>query len=413
MTLAQTSRLASIAGLLALGGPALADLGTFTPTLVPPVTGGTSTIGRGVNNNGWIVGQADSPSGLAVAFVYRNGASEELPLLTGGSDGVANSVNSAGVIVGSCRDAGGVQRPVRWDLVGGQWLITDLGTLEATNQGFGVATRVNESGQIAGYATVSVPGPYRGFIMTGAIKVDVGTLSYSGNLAYSQALGLNENGHVSGFAYRVLGGPEHGLLYTGGRGQDITPPEQFGLAQWHNVNSSGVLGGYVSFSETQGAFRPATSDGRSFNLVPLINGMTDGYGYDINDDGVFVGTMFLPQPGQSIFRAFAHQNGVTVDLSEAVAGIPGPITEATDVSGTGLIVGTLDVAGAPQAVLLTPGAPACAGDFNGSGGQPTVQDIFDFLAAYFNGDLRADMNRSGTVTVQDIFDFLSAYFAGC
>jgi len=54
----------------------------------------------------------------------------------------------------------------------------------------------------------------------------------------------------------------------------------------------------------------------------------------------------------------------------------------------------------------------CRADFNGAGGV-TVQDIFDFLAAYFSGNLSADFNASGTVTVQDIFDFLGAYFAGC
>ena len=31
----------------------------------------------------------------------------------------------------------------------------------------------------------------------------------------------------------------------------------------------------------------------------------------------------------------------------------------------------------------------------------------------FAGDARADFNGSATVTVQDIFDFLAAYFAGC
>jgi hypothetical protein len=42
-----------------------------------------------------------------------------------------------------------------------------------------------------------------------------------------------------------------------------------------------------------------------------------------------------------------------------------------------------------------------------------VQDIFDFLGAFFVGSLSADFNHSGTTTVQDIFDFLAAYFAGC
>jgi hypothetical protein len=54
----------------------------------------------------------------------------------------------------------------------------------------------------------------------------------------------------------------------------------------------------------------------------------------------------------------------------------------------------------------------CPANFNGVGGV-SVQDIFDFLAAYFANDPRADFNHSGAVSVQDIFDFLAAYFAGC
>ncbi len=54
----------------------------------------------------------------------------------------------------------------------------------------------------------------------------------------------------------------------------------------------------------------------------------------------------------------------------------------------------------------------CNADFNTSGAL-TVQDIFDFLAAWFAGTPSADFNNSGGLTVQDIFDFLSAWFAGC
>ena len=56
--------------------------------------------------------------------------------------------------------------------------------------------------------------------------------------------------------------------------------------------------------------------------------------------------------------------------------------------------------------------PPCAADFNTSGAA-TVQDIFDFLAAWFAGQISADFNHSGAVSVQDIFDFLAAWFAGC
>jgi hypothetical protein len=58
------------------------------------------------------------------------------------------------------------------------------------------------------------------------------------------------------------------------------------------------------------------------------------------------------------------------------------------------------------------GAGPCPGDFNLSGAV-SVQDIFDFLAAYFSGDPQADLNQSCSVSVQDIFDFLAMYFAGC
>ena len=54
----------------------------------------------------------------------------------------------------------------------------------------------------------------------------------------------------------------------------------------------------------------------------------------------------------------------------------------------------------------------CPVDFNGVGGL-TVQDIFDFLNAWFGANPRADFNGQVGITVQDIFDFLGAWFAGC
>lgn len=58
-------------------------------------------------------------------------------------------------------------------------------------------------------------------------------------------------------------------------------------------------------------------------------------------------------------------------------------------------------------------APCCIADFNQSGAV-SVQDIFDFLGAYFAGDACSDINASGPPPgVQDIFDFLALYFVGC
>jgi glucose/arabinose dehydrogenase len=56
--------------------------------------------------------------------------------------------------------------------------------------------------------------------------------------------------------------------------------------------------------------------------------------------------------------------------------------------------------------------PSCPADFNGADGL-NVQDIFDFLNAWFAGDPRADFNGLQGLNVQDIFDFLNAWFQGC
>lgn len=54
----------------------------------------------------------------------------------------------------------------------------------------------------------------------------------------------------------------------------------------------------------------------------------------------------------------------------------------------------------------------CPPDHNGVGGL-SVQDLFDFLADYFDDQPRADFNQDRTVSVQDVFDYLRAYFVGC
>ncbi|MFN7020469.1 MAG: GC-type dockerin domain-anchored protein [Phycisphaerales bacterium] len=63
-------------------------------------------------------------------------------------------------------------------------------------------------------------------------------------------------------------------------------------------------------------------------------------------------------------------------------------------------------------VYSPPSVNTCPADFNGVGGV-TLQDLFDYLSAWFTQGKGADFNGSGSVTVQDIFDFLTAWFVGC
>ena len=66
--------------------------------------------------------------------------------------------------------------------------------------------------------------------------------------------------------------------------------------------------------------------------------------------------------------------------------------------------------GTPRLVLNL--GTVCRADFDGNNAV-SVQDIFDFLNAWFALDPRADFNGMNGITPQDIFDFLNAWFAGC
>lgn len=59
-----------------------------------------------------------------------------------------------------------------------------------------------------------------------------------------------------------------------------------------------------------------------------------------------------------------------------------------------------------------PPRPACAADFNNDQAV-SVQDLFDFLNAWFELYSQADVNQVDGITVQDIFDFMALWFAAC
>lgn len=65
-----------------------------------------------------------------------------------------------------------------------------------------------------------------------------------------------------------------------------------------------------------------------------------------------------------------------------------------------------------EATTLELPPTACPADFDGSGGL-SVQDIFEFLSAWFGSDPRADFDQSGGLAVADLFAFLNAWFVGC
>lgn len=168
--------------------------------------------------------------------------------------------------------------------------------------------------------------------------------------------------------------------------------------------TSGLMTGYGLVNETAGTMRVA---GTIWDAQPLR-------GVDTDDRGHF----FTAAGGQTIeFRS----HGVSVLAWARVDGVSrfagladGPIFRIAK-SNTNY---QRDIHDRPEKTLavlpgiVAPGQIDCPADYNLSGNL-SMQDVFDFLAAYFAGDFAADFNGSGSVTVQDVFDFLAAYFRGC
>jgi len=117
-----------------------------------------------------------------------------------------------------------------------------------------------------------------------------------------------------------------------------------------------------------------------------------------------------------------------INVVEGVNTVAGaPVFVAAGAAGAMVTIGQVGATGGASASLIfrcavmngcgsaTSGQAAfivCPADFNCSD-SISVQDIFDYLTAYFAGAAGADFNGSGAPSVQDIFDFLGAFFGGC
>jgi hypothetical protein len=156
------------------------------------------------------------------------------------------------------------------------------------------------------------------------------------------------------------------------------------------------------------------------SFLVFLNGTTptDQIAFDTNGNAVQVGSSFAGlETTADRNTAFSNPHGLVHHLTTTTAvleeGEHVLIFEVGDVNDHILdsavfITGLRAEAGTPG----TDPSDDCRADFNESG-VVSVQDIFDFLAAFFGGESDADFNGSGVISVQDIFDYLAAYFTGC
>jgi glucose/arabinose dehydrogenase len=115
-------------------------------------------------------------------------------------------------------------------------------------------------------------------------------------------------------------------------------------------------------------------------------------------------TLAWRKGGEALFDDDRISGAATTTLSISPA-------ESAD-SGTYDVVLTGSCGSVTSAAVTVEVFTCPTADFNHDG-VLSVQDLFDFLAAYFSEDQAADINESADLTVQDIFDFLFSFFSSC
>jgi hypothetical protein len=166
--------------------------------------------------------------------------------------------------------------------------------------------------------------------------------------------------------------------------------------------------GVAYADESDGVFGP--NGGRAAIYYPF--GLTEGNYYL----AVTTGTHYVRRPNAHgrlpVSAAGPIWNAEPRDVQRTPDG-PGSGGVLTGWTGSGDFDPILHSAPVPYLVELTGACRVfvCVADFDGSG-VIGVQDIFDYLNAWFAGNPRADVDGGG-ISVQDIFDFLNLWFAGC
>lgn len=261
----------------------LRDLGTL---------GGTRSEARAAFF-GTVVGTSQVPGGAYHAFLLA-GATPMRDLGTlGGNESYATGINSTTVVGGSLLPGDAVTRAFTYDRAGS--VMSELpASLGGANT---VATGINASGQIVGYADLP-GGAHHAFLYADGMTLDLG--SFGGN---SEALAISASGTIVGRA--AVGGEQHAFRYAGGVMQDL-----------------GTLGGGSSAA------------------------------MDVNPAGDIVG---WSETASGARRAFIWRNGVMTDLNTLIpSGTGWVLLGATGINDRGAIVGDGEFQGERRAFLLTP-----------------------------------------------------------
>jgi probable HAF family extracellular repeat protein len=263
------------------------DLGTL---------GGRTSRAYGLNDGGWVVGEAADSNGIQHAFLWRDGIMTSLA-----ANAAAFAINDAGAAAGMADDraawwtqpgapatiltaTGGVG--IAFDLNGASSVVgqAELGDGEdrvsrafvfsrgvaagLADLGRGLsssAQAVNDAGQIAGFLE-SARGRTHAFLFDTNGLLDVDTL----NNAYSAAYGLNRQGMLVGVMFNSPSDDDQAFLWSAGDMFNLNDlldtREQWALVEARDINDAGQIVGYGIENDLERAFLLTPLEGNGGRL---------------------------------------------------------------------------------------------------------------------------------------------------
>jgi uncharacterized membrane protein len=396
---------AGLGGLGLLGTPAaqadatLTDLGLFP--------GNTFSIGTAVSRDGATVigfsGPYDDQYSQGYFWHGAAGPMLSIGVLADGSVGsFASAVSGNGSVIVGSSGTQDFRHAVRWTSAEGIQLIPGLSTdFDSDAEG------VSSSGLIVVGNQLQTNRAFIWSAAGGLQDLPVTPLTTS---TWASA--------ISGDGSTVIGWMGDSVVAfrwtSAGGTQILAGGAQYTYANGVSDDGSVIVGEYLNPSNT--AFRWTQAGGiQPINPIP---GYENTSAKCVSGDGRVVGVnlgSFLSNDTAGIWTAetglvelggFLTSKGVDVSgwTFQQVSGIS---YDGQVITGYGHGPGDADT----HAWIVRGLHFSCRADFNGDG--LAVDDIFDFLNAWFAGDPRTDFNGVDGVTVQDIFDFLNAWFVGC
>ncbi|HVU87577.1 MAG TPA: hypothetical protein VHD36_09655 [Pirellulales bacterium] len=331
----------------AINAPFARAATTYVITDLGFLPGGTYSAATGISSSGEVVGYAGTSSGTQHAFLYSNGAMQDLGTL-GGTQSYSAGINANGQIVGYASTAAGSTHAFLYS--GGT--LQDLGTLPNDSFGtFSSARAINDAGQIVGSSGYSGPG----FAFSSAVVYSGGSIKDLGLLPEDNqggALAINSIGQIVGSSEgSVSSGGGRAFLYSNGTLHDLgTLGGSLSVAD--GINSHGQIVGYSYIADIGPEHAFLISNGAMIDLGSLGGASSASAAFAINESGQVVGGSDLAGGGG---HAFVYNDGTMFDLNSLVPQKSGWVLEqATGINDSGQIVGEGILNGRTTAFLLTP-----------------------------------------------------------